>query len=91
MHNYRFRYFVGSVHSTVFKGQHTYSLPRYYIDTRDDPYNYGTHSNIFTSTHNAEFATRYDTYEEAVAWRKEFLLQEDNDPEYVIFKEQYTV
>lgn len=81
----KFRFFVGSCWKTERDGQTYYDIPRYYRDTRSEEDNYSRYSNIFTSSTVATYATKYDTYDEALAWRNEFL---DDSPNYIIFREQ---
>lgn len=47
-------------------------LPRYYKDTRNLS-GYGGHSDIFTSSTDPNWATKYENYEDAVKWNEEFL------------------
>lgn len=51
---------------------HTPRVPLYYIDTRNLE-GYGRFDNYFSSTLNVFEATAFGTYEDAVAWRNEFL------------------
>jgi hypothetical protein len=54
---------------------HTPRLPMYYRDTRWNMF-MGRYSNIFTSTHDPNGATKYENYEDAVKWNEEFLRGE---------------
>lgn len=54
-------------------------VPIYYRDTRDD-LDEGGYSNIFTSSSSPYSATKYDTFEEAWAWKEEFI------PEAIIYR-----
>lgn len=79
-------YVVGTVaHSFTDKnGVTTYSFPLYYIDTSNDPdYENSRFSNHFTSSTNPYQATKFTTYEEALAWKTKHF---DDEPQYVIFK-----
>lgn len=54
---------------------HTSIIPRYYRDTRKES-GHSDMSDIFTSSTNPHYATKYNSYEEAKKWNEEFLQGE---------------